>query len=231
MDEKVINFKLLAAESIVTFAVIGLALFLSAGTLRWLAGWCFLFLFFGFFVVMSLWLYKHDPGLLQERMTGLGKQNQALWDKVFMISISIIFIAWLILMPLDAVRFQWSHMPAWLQACGAIILVVSFYLFYLVYRENPYLSPAIRIQNERGQKVISSGLYHYIRHPLYAAFIPFFVGTALLLGSWYGILFGLVFVVLIGIRATKEEKMLLKELPGYESYVAKVKYRFIPYIW
>ncbi len=231
MNKTVINFKLLAAESIVTFAVIALALFLSAGTFRWVAGWCFLILFFGFFVVMSLWLYKHDPGLLQERMTGLGKQNQVLWDKVFMILISIIFIAWLILMQLDAVRFQWSHMPAWLQACGAIILVVSFYLFYLVYRENPYLSPAVRIQNERGQKVISSGLYHFIRHPFYAAFIPFFIGVALLLGSRYGILFGLLFVILIGIRATKEEKLLLKELQGYESYMAKVKYRFIPYIW
>ncbi len=121
---------------------------------------------------MTVWLFKNDPSLLRERMTGLGKPDQTTWDKVFMISISIVFIAWLVLMPLDAVRFQWTHMPIWLQPCGAIILMVSFYLFYLVYRENPYLSPAIRIQKERDQKVISSGLYRDVRHPMYAASVP-----------------------------------------------------------
>jgi protein-S-isoprenylcysteine O-methyltransferase Ste14 len=97
--------------------------------------------------------------------------------------------------------------------------------------ENPYLSPALRIQRERGQTVVSTGPYHYVRHPMYATFIPFFIGTALLLGSWYGILFGLTLVVLIAIRAVLEERMLLKELKGYNAYMAQVKYRFIPYVW
>ena len=213
------------------FAGIALALFLAAGTIRWIAGWCFLILYFGFVIIMSLWLLKNDPSLLQERITGLKKPNREAWDKVLMRLVMIFFIGWLIMMPLDAVRFQWSHMPAWLQVIGGLILVASFYLFYLVARENPYLSPAVRMQKERGQTVISTGPYGYVRHPLYAAFIPFFIGTALLLGSWYGILLGLVLIGLIAIRAVLEERMLKKELQGYDVYMTQLKYRFIPYVW
>ncbi|MDD1752351.1 MAG: hypothetical protein LUQ38_04595, partial [Methanotrichaceae archaeon] len=149
------------------FSVFALALFLAAGTIGWIAGWCFLVLFFGFTIVMSLWLLRHNPGLLQERMTGLRKLQGS--DKVLMNLIAICFIAWLVLMPMDAVRFRWSEMPVWIHVVGAIVLIGSFYLFYLVYRENPYLSPAIRIQEERGQTVISTGPYYYVRHPYYSA--------------------------------------------------------------
>jgi protein-S-isoprenylcysteine O-methyltransferase Ste14 len=228
---KGVDIKLLVLELAGAFVVFALALFIPAGTFKWITGWSFLILFFGFAISMVPWLLKHDPGLLQERITGLGKPDQTGWDKVLMSLTMIFFVEWLILMPLDAVRFQWSHMPIWIQVVGAMILLASFYLIYLVYRENPYLSPAIRIQKERGQMVISTGLYHYVRHPLYAAFIPFFLCTALLLGSWCGILFGLVLVGLIAIRALLEERMLLKELEGYDTYMAQVKYRFIPYVW
>jgi protein-S-isoprenylcysteine O-methyltransferase Ste14 len=145
--------------------------------------------------------------------------------------IVIFFIGWLILMPPDAVRFQWSHMSGWIQVVGAMFLIASFYLFYSVYRENPYQSPAIRIQKERGQTMISTGLYRYVCHLMYAAFIPFFLGTTLLLGSWYGVLAGLILVGLIEVRAFKEERMLRKELQGYDIYMAQVKYRFIPHVW
>lgn len=164
-------------------------------------------------------------------MTGLKKPNREAWDKVFMRLAMIFFIAWLILMPLDAVRFQWSHMSVWLQITGGLILIVSLYLFSIVFRENPYLSPAVRIQRERGQTVISTGLYRYVRHPLYSAVIPFVLGTALLLGSWYGVFAGLIFIVMIAIRAVLEERMLRKELEGYDVYMAQVRYRFIPYVW
>jgi protein-S-isoprenylcysteine O-methyltransferase Ste14 len=143
----------------------------------------------------------------------------------------ICFIAWFILMPLDAVRFHWSHMPVLLQIVGGLVLTASFYLSYLVFRENPYLSAAVRIQKERGHTLISTGPYRYVRHPLYAALIPLFLGTALLLGSWYGILLGLILIGMIAIRALLEERMLLKELEGYDVYMTQVKYRFIPYIW
>ena len=143
----------------------------------------------------------------------------------------IFFIVWLVLMPLDAVRFQWSHMVVWIQVVGAIILIFSLYVFYLVIRENPYLSPAIRVQEERGQRVVSTGLYHYIRHPYYAASILFFLASTLMLGAWYGLIPALALTGLVVMRALLEEKTLQKELNGYEAYMSQVKHRFIPYVW
>ncbi len=225
-----INLRLLMLEIVGMFVVFGLALFLAAGTVVWLSGWVFLLLFFGFTVTLTRWLLSHNPGLLAERMTGIGKPNQPLWDRVFFVVAQMFFLAWLVLMPLDAFRFHWSKMPGWLQVAGAVLLLGSFYLFFLAYRENPYLSPAVRIQSERGQTVISTGPYRYVRHPLYAAVIPFMVGTTFLLGSWYGLL-GLIVVVGVAFRAVQEERLLLAELPGYDAYMAQVKYRLIPYVW
>ena len=185
-----VNLRLLTAEIVGMFVVFGLALFLAAGTVAWPAGWAFLVLFSGFTIALSRWLLRHNPGLLTERMTGIGKPDQPAWDKVFFVVVQVFFLAWLVLMPLDAVRFRWSQMPGWLQVAGAVLLLCSFYLFFLTFRENPYLSPAVRVQTERGQTVISTGPYRYVRHPMYGTVILFIVGTTLLLGSWYGLLLG-----------------------------------------
>ena len=225
-----VNSKLLVVQIAILFLVFALVLFFSAGTVAWLSGWIFLVLFFGFVITVTSWLYRHDPGLLQERMT-VFKSDQEVWDKVLFILMQVFFFAWLILMPLDAVRFRWSHMPVWLQVAGTIILLCSFFLLFLTFRENPYLSRVVRIQKERGQTVISTGPYHYVRHPMYSAFIPFVLGTSLLLGSWYGILLGSILVCIFVIRALLEERMLQKELKGYDIYMVQVKYRLIPYIW
>jgi len=211
--------------------VFGLALFLAAGTVVWLWGWVFLVLFSGFTVALTQWLLRHNPGLLKERMTGIGKPNQPAWDRVFFVVVQVFFLAWLVLMPLDAVRFHWSQMPGWLQVIGSVLLLCSFYLFFLTYRENPYLSPAVRIQTERGQTVISTGPYRYVRHPMYAGVIPFVIGTTFLLGSWYGLLLAPILIAGIAFRAVREERVLQAELPGYDAYMERVKYRFIPYIW
>lgn len=219
------------AEIVGTFVVFGLALFLAAGTIVWPSGWAFLVLFFGFTIALTRWLLRHNPGLLTERMTGIGKPNQPAWDRVFFAAMQVFFLAWLVLMPLDAVRFRWSRMPGWLQVVGAVLLLCSFYLFFLTFRENPYLSPAVRVQTERGQTVISTGPYRYVRHPMYGTTIVFIVGTALLLGSWYGLLLGFILVVGIAFRAVREERVLWLKLPGYEAYTARVKYRLIPYVW
>jgi protein-S-isoprenylcysteine O-methyltransferase Ste14 len=141
------------------------------------------------------------------------------------------FFTWLALMALDAVRFHWSGMPFWLQGAGVILLLASFVLFFLTFRENAYLSPAVRIQTERGQVVVSTGPYLYVRHPMYAAFILYALGTTLLLGSWYGLLPAFVLILMVGWRSVQEESTLREELPGYEEYMATVKYRIIPYLW
>jgi protein-S-isoprenylcysteine O-methyltransferase Ste14 len=134
-------------------------------------------------------------------------------------------------MPLDAVRFEWSRMPAWLQMAGGIVLLYSFYLFYLTFRENPFLSSAVRIQKDRRQTVVTTGPYRYVRHPLYSGAFLYFLGTALFLGSWLGVLCVPIFVVMIAIRAILEERMLREQLEGYEAYMAQVRFRFIPHLW
>jgi protein-S-isoprenylcysteine O-methyltransferase Ste14 len=226
-----VNRTLLTVQIVGMFVVFALALFLAAGTVAWPAGWAFLVLFFGFTVALSRWLLRHNPGLLTERMTGIGKPDQKTWDKVFYAVANVVFLAWLVVMPLDAVRFHWSQMPPWLQVGGAALLLCSFYLFFLIFRENAYLSPAVRVQAERGQTVVSTGPYQYVRHPMYATAIIFLAGTTLLLGSWYGLVLGLILVVGIALRAVQEERTLRAELPGYDAYLAQVRYRLIPYVW
>ena len=110
-------------------------------------------------------------------------------------------------------------------------MLASFYIFYLTFRENTYLSPAVRIQTDRGQTVVNTCPYRHVRHPLYAGFMLFTVGTALLLGSAYGLIGAVVLNALIAWRAVHEEQVLQRELAGYGEYMTTVKYRFIPYVW
>jgi protein-S-isoprenylcysteine O-methyltransferase Ste14 len=225
-----LDLKPLVTQSLVFFGIFALALFLPAETITWLAGWIFLALFFSFFVATNLWLAQNNPGLLRERMQ-LSRPNQQGWDKILFPLLLIFSLAWLSFVSLDAVRFHWSAVPIWLQVVGAVILLFSFYLLFLTFRENSYLSTVVRIQAERGHVVVSTGPYHYVRHPMYAAIFVFVTGTSLLLGSWYGVLFGLIFMIVLARRAVLEERTLQKELRGYGAYMKQVKYRLIPYIW
>ncbi len=225
-----INLRPLVLQSLALFGLLALALFLPAGTLAWPAGWTYLVLFLSFFLGVNTWLFRHNPGLLQERMS-LSKPDQQGWDKVIFPLFLAFPFAWLVFISFDNARFHWSPVPLWLQGVGAVVLLCSFYLFFLTFRENSYLSTVVRIQEERGHSVVSTGPYHYVRHPMYAAFLPFMVGTPLLLGSWYGALLGVAFVVVLARRAVLEERMLQKELRGYADYMTQVKYRLIPYVW
>lgn len=221
----------LIIRTIATVVLFALVLFLPAGTITWWAGWAYLVLVFGFAIALTVWLLRFNPDLLAERLSGIGKPDQKSWDKVFLALLGIVFFAWLVLMPLDAMRFRWSHVPPWVQWIGALVLCASFYIFYLTFRENTYLSPAVRIQKERGQTVISTGPYRYVRHPLYAGFILFALGTTLLLGSGYGVIGALILIVMIAWRAVQEERVLRAELPGYSDYMSRVRYRLLPYVW
>lgn len=187
-------------------------------------------LFFGFYLIVTLWLFKHNPGLMRER-TRFGTSDQQGWDKVLFPLMIIFPFAWMAFVSFDAVRFRWSSMPVWFQLFGAIILSSSFYLLFLTFRENSYLSPVVRIQEERGQTVVSTGPYHYVQHPMYMTILVFIAGASLLLGSWYGLLLGIVFMIMLARRAVLEERTLQDELPGYVIYMPQVKYCLIPYIW
>lgn len=212
----------------IEFFVIALCLFTAAGTVVWPAAWIFLGLLFVSGLPITWWLLKHDAELIEER---LRFRPESTWDKVFVSVAFASVLFWLILMPVDAVRFHWSRMPLVLKTVGALVLLISMYISFLTLRENPYSSAVVRVQKERGHTVISTGPYTYVRHPMYTGGILFFLGTSLLLGSWSGVLCALTFTGLFAIRAVLEERVLRKELEGYEVYMARVKYRFFPRIW
>jgi len=225
-----VNVKQVIGQFVGVVLAFTLALFLPAGTFAWLAGWVFLVLFLGFYLAVTLWLFKHNPGLLQERMH-LGSSDQKGWDKVLFPLLLLFPFVWLMFIALDAVRFHWSPLPVWLQFVGAIVLLGSFYLLFLTFRENTYLSTIVRIQADRGHTVVSTGPYHYVRHPMYTGMLAFFVGTPLLLGSGYGIVGGLLLMLMLARRAVLEERTLQTELRGYAAYMRQVKYRLLPYVW
>lgn len=205
-----------------------LALFLAAGTLAWPAAWIFLILFYGFVIVVVRLLSGRNPALLEERMSVFKPNSEP--DTLFLL-VTALAIAWLILMPLDAVRFHWSQLPLWLQVVGVLTLLGSFALMYLAFRENAYLAPTVRIQQERGHAVTSTGLYRYMRHPMYTGFHLFFIGLPLLLGSAFGLALAPVLIALFVRRAVLEERVLRKNLPGYDTYMTRVTARFIPHVW
>ena len=230
MNRKALLVKALL-EVLGEFAVFAALLFVSAGTLLWPAGWAFLALFFGFALAIILWLARKEPELLAERMSSPMQSGQPLWDKVFVVAVMVLFVAWLILMPLDTVRFGWSEVPGWLQILGALGVVLSFYIMFLTFRENAYLALVVKVQQERGQSVVSTGPYRYVRHPMYASTFLFFPGSALLLGSWWGLMFCTVLLGLLVWRIPLEERMLENGLTGYDEYARKVRYRLIPRVW
>ncbi|MDR3554652.1 MAG: isoprenylcysteine carboxylmethyltransferase family protein [Syntrophobacteraceae bacterium] len=222
-----VAIKVIVLESI-EFLIMALGLFFPAGTIAWTSGWVFLGLLFITGVPMTWWLLKYDPALIDERMRF---RPELPWDKVF-VAVTLSFILfWFILMPLDAVRFHWSRVPAALKTFGAAVVLVSLYISFSALRENPYASGVVRVQTDRGHTVVSTGVYRYVRHPMYTGACLFFPGTALLLGSWCGLLCTPVFVVLFGFRAVREERLLMEKLDGYADYMVRVKYRFVPRVW
>ena len=218
-------------EVLAEFAVFAALLFVCAGTLLWPAGWAFMSLFFGFALAIVLWLAREDPELLAERMSSPIQRGQPLWDKMFVAAVLLLFLTWLIVMPLDAVRFGWSEVPDWLQLMGALGVVLSFYIMFLTFRENAYLALVVKVQEERGQSVVSTGPYRYVRHPMYAGMFVFLPATALLLGSWWGLLLCPVMLALLVWRTTLEDRLLQNELAGYDEYARNVRYRLIPSVW
>ena len=135
-------------------------------------------------------------------------------------------------MPLDAKRFGWSFVfPLWLNILGVAMLAGSYFLFFRSYTDDTFLSPLVRIQEERTQRVVSTGVYGFVRHPMYLRGILVFAGAPLLLGSGYGLLIGLALTVLLIARIHREEEMLARELEGYREYMRKLRYRLVPYLW
>jgi protein-S-isoprenylcysteine O-methyltransferase Ste14 len=163
-------------------------------------------------------------------MRPMMQDDQPAADKKFMLAFGAAALIWFIAIGLDR-RMHASEVPVALQALGLIMLVLSFGFILWVMRENSFAAPVIKLQTERGHRVISTGPYAWVRHPMYSGTVLFFVGMPLLLGSWWGVALSPLFIVLFAIRAGIEERALLAGLPGYADYAARVRYRLLPGVW
>ncbi len=203
-----------------------------SGDWRWAEGWIFAFWFISLCTLTIIYLWRKNPALLAERFRKPGTGNQKSWDKIIVPIIVLIFFAWIVIIPLDAKRFSWSpDFMLWLKICGGVGLILSAFLFFRSYIDNPFLSPLARIQSEREHSVASQGVYAFVRHPMYLGGVLLFISAALLLGSFWGVVIGFMMAFLLAVRIIKEEKMLINELEKYTDYTKTVKYRLIPFIW
>jgi protein-S-isoprenylcysteine O-methyltransferase Ste14 len=205
--------------------LVGALIFLPAGTLAFAKGWLLMGLLFIPMLIAGFVMLFKAPKLLAKRLDAKEKQG----DQKLVVAMSgLMFVAGFVVAGLDY-RFSWSRMPMAVTVASSVLFLVAYGLYAEVLRENAYLSRTVKV--EEGQTVISTGLYGIVRHPMYAATILLFIMMPLVLGSWYAAIIFLAYPVLIVIRLSGEEKLLLKELPGYGQYREKVKYRIIPFIW
>ena len=219
----------LLLEALVKFTcgllLVGLLIFLPAGTLAYAYGWLFVGLLFGPMLIAGFVMAFAAPELLKKRLDA--KEKQAAQKGVLAFS-GCMFIAGFVTAGLDF-RFGWSEMPAWV-VFGASALFVGAYILYAeVMRENAYLSRTIKV--EKGQRVVDTGVYGIVRHPMYMTTLLLFAMIPLILGSWYSLIAFAFYPAIIVFRIKDEEDLLTRELPGYAEYKQKVKYRLFPFIW
>jgi protein-S-isoprenylcysteine O-methyltransferase Ste14 len=209
---------------------LGALLFLPAGTLHWPAAWLYLATTAVLGLAGGLWLARVDPALLDERMKPMMQKGQPAADKKFMLAFGFAAFIWFIVIGLDR-RWLASDMPVALQAMGYALLLAASALVLRVVRENSFAAPVVKVQAERGHRLIDTGPYALVRHPMYSGAVLYFAAVALLLGSWWGLAMSPVFFVLFGVRAGLEERVLCDGLPGYADYLTRVRYRLVPGLW
>jgi protein-S-isoprenylcysteine O-methyltransferase Ste14 len=220
--------KQLIRSSVLSVPAMLALLFIPAGTFRYWQGWVTLAVFIACSGAYTGYLAKHDPALLKRRTEAGISHEKEFTQKVVMALLYIACIVLVVLPPLD-VRFGWSVMPWQVSIIGDAFIVFSFYLFYLVSKVNTYAAANIRV--EQGQKVILSGVYALVRHPMYFGALFLFAGTPVALGSWWALLLFPVLIPILVARILNEEKLLARDLPGYVEYMRKVRYRLIPGVW
>ena len=210
---------------IVGLLLVGVLLFLPAGSLAYLNGWLLIGLLFVPMLILGIVLLIKAPALLEKRI--LAKEKEKTQKGVVAVS-GLLFIAGFVVAGLDF-RFGWSKMPLWTVIISSVVLLVSYALYAEVMRENAYLSRTIEIQES--QKVIDTGLYGIVRHPMYAVTVWMFLSIPVVLGSWWSLLCFLPYIAVIVVRIHNEEAVLEAGLEGYSEYKDRVKYRILPFIW
>ena len=205
--------------------MVGLLIFIPAGTLAYAYGWLLMGLLFAPMLIAGFVMYFSSPAFLAKRLDA--KEKQATQKGVLAFS-GLMFIAGFVVAGMDF-RFGWSQMPVWVIITASVLFLVAYALYAEVMRENAYLSRTIKV--EEGQKVVDTGLYGIVRHPMYMATILLFLMIPLVLGSWYALIVFAFYPAIIVVRLKDEEALLTRELPGYAEYRQRVKYRIIPFVW
>ena len=205
--------------------LVGALLFLPAGSLGYLNGWLFICLLFLPMLVLGVILFIKSPKLLEKRIDA--KEKEGTQKGVVAVS-GLLFVAGFVVAGLDF-RFGWSYVPVWVVVIASVVLLIAYALYAEVMRENAYLSRTVEIQED--QRVVDTGLYGIVRHPMYAVTVWLFLAIPIVLGSWWSLVCFAPYVVVIIVRIKSEEKILEAGLEGYSEYKKRVKYRIIPFVW
>ena len=213
------------AKGVGGLAVIALLLFLPAGSWGYWQAWLFIGLLFVPMTCVAIWLLVREPELLAKRLSS--KEQEKAQRQVVALS-ALMFIAGFLLAGFDQ-RYGWSEMPAWVVAIAAVVMLCGYGLYAEVMRENAFLSRTVEVQDN--QKVISTGLYGIVRHPMYAATLVLYLAMPIVLGSWVALIPFLAYPFIIARRIRNEEQVLEEGLAGYREYEQQVRYRLIPFIW
>jgi protein-S-isoprenylcysteine O-methyltransferase Ste14 len=213
-------------------AFYALLLFVPAGTLHWWRAWVFLAVTVAMMAVAIFSILPDNADLFSQRAKGMIQKGQPLWDKVLVILLVVSYVGQILFVPLDVFRFHLMPKPGGLVSfLGFALYVAGWWIMTLAMKVNPFAVPVVKLQEERHQRVIDTGVYAMVRHPMYAGFAPFAIGPALWLESSAAALLAIVPIVLLGVRSVFEERFLERELKGYQAYMEKVRYRLIPSVW
>lgn len=216
------------AGMVFLLVVLGLALFLPAGSLNYWQAWGYLADFAICTILITVWLFYHDQRLLAARTQAGPVSETQKTQQVIQGIASLCFIGMFVVPGLDY-RNHWTTVPLALTILSYILVALGFYSVFLVFRENTYTSGTIEVVSE--QKVVDTGPYAIVRHPMYAGAGILVLFTSTALGSWLGIPLALILMLVIAARLLDEEKFLTANLPGYEAYMKKVRFHLIPYVW
>jgi protein-S-isoprenylcysteine O-methyltransferase Ste14 len=208
--------------------VMGVILFSAAGTVHYWEAWIYLAVFTIVSLLITIYLIRHDPDLLQRRMRGGPTAESRPTQRVIMIFTSLAFLGLLVVPGLDR-RLRGSTIPTYIVITGDFLVAIGFYFIFRVYRENTYTSATIEVADN--QRVIDTGPYALVRHPMYASALLYLFGTPLALGSYWGLVPFVLVIPFLAWRLFDEERMLTRELEGYSEYQQRVRYRLVPGVW
>jgi protein-S-isoprenylcysteine O-methyltransferase Ste14 len=208
--------------------VLALMIFLSAGSIRYWQGWLFWINLAVWCVVFTAYFVRHDPALIERRLrAGPGAEREPAQKRIQALASMVVF-ATLVVSAFDY-RMGWSDVPTGIVVIGNLLITLGFWLIFWVFRANSFASSTIELS--AGQRVIDTGPYALVRHPMYAAALVMFLGVPLALGSWWGLLTLPPLTAVLVVRLLDEEVFLARNLPGYAEYCAKVRYRLLPSVW